>query len=119
MTCRRQVLPNRRLSRNVVFRHGRHEYTATIGYYLEGEVCRVGEVFLNTGKAGTELDVATRDSAVALSFALQYGCPPEVMRAAFLRDPDGKPAGVLGALLDAICDGDDQTLSGPGEVPIE
>ncbi len=96
-------MDNRRMNNTFEIRHGPHRYTATVGYYLANGVFRPGEVFLNCGKAGTDLDVATRDSAVAVSFALQHGCTPETMRAAFLRDAEGRPEGVLGQLMDMMC----------------
>jgi hypothetical protein len=43
-----------------------------------------------------------KDAAIAASLAIQYGCPIEVLRHAFLRDQDGKPAGPMGCLFDLL-----------------
>ena len=94
-----KTLPARRQCLTWTFHHGGFDYEATVGVYPDATV---GEVFLGTGKAGTDLDIATRDSAVGVSLALQYGCPVDVLRGAFLRNEDGSPAGPLGKLLDDI-----------------
>jgi hypothetical protein len=104
----RERLPNRRYAETFTFWHGNFQYDATVGLYPDG---RIGEVFLSAGKAGTELDIATRDSAIALSFALQYGCRPETIRAAMTRNSEGKPEGALGVLIDRICELQEEYLS--------
>jgi hypothetical protein len=95
----RERLPNRRPS--VVFElelHSLH-YTASISHFADG---RVAEIFLQNHKPGSQSDSNARDSAVAASLALQFGCPLEVLRRAVLRDPRGAPSTPLGAALDAI-----------------
>lgn len=42
------------------------------------------------------------DAAVAISLALQYGCPIDVLRAAMKRDKDGSPMGLLSHALDKV-----------------
>src|SRR5262245_37190610 len=71
----------------------------TIGFYPDG---RIGEVFLGAAKSGTALDIATRDSAILLSFALQHGATVDRIRSAMTRDEMGRPEGAMGALLDRI-----------------
>ena len=78
------------------------EYITTLGYYDDG---RLGEVFLGSPKIGTDIDIATRDAAMILSFALQHGADVATMRAAMSRDATGRPEGVMGTLLDLITDG--------------
>lgn len=100
----RARLPNRRACETIEIRHRNYAgaesfYTATLGYYDDG---RIGEVFLNSTKVGTDIDVAVRDAAIALSFALQHGVDPENIRAAMTRDANGCPEGVLGTLLETI-----------------
>jgi hypothetical protein len=96
----REPLPERRRSETLDFNFaGKLQYRATLGYYDDG---RLGEVFLNAGKVGTDVDVSTRDSAIALSFALQFGCTVDVIRAAMTRDGNGQPEGPLGVLLDLL-----------------
>jgi hypothetical protein len=95
----RERLPNRRSAERFEFTAGNVRYTAQIGSYPDG---RIGEVFLNAGKIGTELDVIARDSAIAVSFALQHGATAEEITPAFTRRPDGSAEGPLGALFDLL-----------------
>jgi hypothetical protein len=98
----RERLPNRRPS--IVFEIELYglRYTASVSHFADG---RVGEVFLQNHKPGSQSDANARDSAVAASLALQHGCPLEVLRRAVLRDPQGRPSTPLGAALDRIVDG--------------
>lgn len=99
MTRGREILPQRRQSQTIEFKHNGLAYSATVGFYADG---RAGEVFLSAAKSGSSLDIATRDSAVALSFALQHGCRLETIRSAMMRDAHGRPEGALGALFDLL-----------------
>jgi ribonucleoside-diphosphate reductase alpha chain len=95
----RERLPNRRAS--IVFEielHGLH-YTASVSHFADG---RPAEIFLQNHKPGSQSDCNARDSAVAASLALQFGCPLSVLRHAVLRDPQGRPATPLGAALDRL-----------------
>jgi ribonucleoside-diphosphate reductase alpha chain len=95
----RARLPNRRAS--IVFELELHglRYTASASYFADG---RPAEIFLQNHKPGSQADANARDSAVAASLALQFGCPLEVLRRAVLRDSQGRPSTPLGAALDAI-----------------
>jgi hypothetical protein len=100
----REKLPNRRAAEIFDLMAGTAAgqeipYTVQIGYYPDG---RMGELFLRSGRAGSDLNVLAMEIAVAVSFALQYGCPVETMRSAVPRRSDGAPEGVLGALLDRL-----------------
>lgn len=97
----REPLPQRRPSDTLTFEAGGLVYEATVGFYEDG---RPGEIFLQAGKSGTAVNVATRDSAIALSFALQFGCSVDDIRSAMTRDPDGKAEGPLGCLMDLLSD---------------
>lgn len=96
----RTRLPNRRASEHINYR-GRNDMpiTATVGYYPDG---RPGEIFLRSGKAGTDLSIAMIEAGVALSFALQCGANLDEMRAAFPRTEDGRAEGAIGQLLDLL-----------------
>lgn len=102
----RERLENRRLAETFEFDHHHPDGSiapmiCTLGYY--GDRARIGEVFFATDhNVGTQLDVSLKDSCILLSFALQYGCPPETLRAAMTRDAMGRPEGVMGTLLDLI-----------------
>lgn len=95
----REFLPNRRESETVKFRHsGRNAYV-TFSQFSDG---RPAEVFLDSGKAGSELKIACIEAAIAVSFALQFGAPLGLLFDAMPRLDDGEPAGPLGAALNAI-----------------
>jgi ribonucleoside-diphosphate reductase alpha chain len=76
-------------------------YTAGLGYSPKGQLL---EIFLSAGKAGTDLAIQSQETAIAVSFALQYGCPIEVMRTAMPRTAEGKPEGAIGMLLDLLAE---------------
>ena len=67
----RERLPQRRRVERFNLEVGGISYTAEVGFYPDG---RLGEIFLNAGKSGTHLSVATAEIAIAVSFALQHGC---------------------------------------------
>lgn len=92
--------PNLSLEFNHINADGRaFHYTATVGFYEDG---RVGEIFLGSTKIGTDTDIAVKDAAIALSLALQYGCPLEVFQRTFMRNARGEPEGPLGTLVDLV-----------------
>ena len=101
----REILPTRRPSENFDFDHasdrgaGTVRYTATVGYNTDGQIA---EVFLNSSKLGSDLDIAARDSAIAASIGLQFGVPMDTLRCAVTRNADGTPASPLGRLLDLL-----------------
>jgi hypothetical protein len=95
----RQRLPQRRRSETFEFEVSGLRYTATLGRFPDG---RIGEIFLQNHKPGSQSDANARDAAVAASLALQFGCPLETLRRALLRDPRGRPSTPLGAAVDAI-----------------
>jgi hypothetical protein len=64
-----------------------------------------GEVFIDGGKTGQDIQSTARDAAVVLSLALQHGVPVEVIAHAVTRDSTGAAASILGAIVDAIADG--------------
>lgn len=110
----REILPARRRSETFDFEHVNasfmtFKYRATVGFYDDG---RPGEVFLNAAKITTDMDIAARDAAILLSFALQTGVDAERVRASMTRDPDGRPLGVIGTLLDLIAGQRKEALDG-------
>ena len=74
-------------------------YAVTLGAYTDGAL---GEIFLDAGKAGSDVDIVTRELALALSFALQHGASLDEMRAACPRRADGTPEGIAGVLMDYL-----------------
>ena len=95
----RERLPNRRGHELLDFEHAGIRYTAGIGRFGDG---RIAEVFLNTTKHGTSLDVNARDAAVAASLLLQHGCPVETLRRALTSNGDGSASGPLARVLDML-----------------
>jgi hypothetical protein len=62
----RKRLPNRRGHMLLDFEADGFRYTAGLGLFEDG---RLAEVFLNSGKIGTAIETAARDSAVVASIA--------------------------------------------------
>src|SRR6516225_10702321 len=95
----RERLPNRRWSETFTLElHGLH-YLASFSRFDDG---RVAEVFLQDHKPASQSDSNARDSAIAASLALQFGCPLDVLRRALLRDAQGNASTPLGQALDRI-----------------
>jgi ribonucleoside-diphosphate reductase alpha chain len=95
----RHRLPNRRGHELLSFEHGGIHYTAGVGRFENGEVA---EIFLNTRKHGTAVDVNARDVAVAASLLLQHGCSVDTLRRALTRNSDGSASGPLAHALDLL-----------------
>jgi hypothetical protein len=92
-------LPNRRLAETFDIEVAGLRYTCSVGRFPDG---RIGEVFLQNHKPGSQSDSNARDAAVAASLALQHGCPLDVLRRALLRDSQGHASTPLGAALDQL-----------------
>jgi hypothetical protein len=71
--------------------HGGFKLIVGVGRYGDG---RIGELFIDTHKAGTAIDTILRDSAILVSFALQAGIDTTTIRAALA------PTGPLAAIRD-------------------
>jgi ribonucleoside-diphosphate reductase alpha chain len=95
----RQLLPHRRSHELVDFEHDGRRYTAGIGRLWDG---RIAEVFLDTEKAGSDAADLSRDAAIVVSLALQFGCDLSTLRKAVTRGSDGRPSGPIGAVLDLL-----------------
>ena len=95
----RQRLPNRRGHELLAFEHEGIRYTAGIGRFADGTLA---EIFLNTARQGTAIDVNARDVAVAASQLLQHGCSVDTLRQALTRNSDGSGCGPLVCALDLI-----------------
>jgi hypothetical protein len=97
----RKRLPNRRFAETLNFSVDGQKYILTIGRFPDtGEIA---EIFINSSmKLGSMADINAIDGAFAVSLALQYGCPLDVLRTGMKRNADSSPQGPLGAALDAI-----------------
>ena len=101
----RERLRNRRHSETFTLGlHGLH-YVASFSRFDDG---RVAEVFLHH-KPASQSDSHARDSAIAASLALQFGCPLDVLRRALLRDAQGRASTPLGRALDIIAENEGRT----------
>lgn len=97
----RTRLPFRHINHRYKFHFGGQRYYGEIGFYPNW---RIGEMFLDCGRPGTDLQHMARDLGVAVSLGLQHGLPIGELREAVTRLDDGSPAGPLGAFLDIIKD---------------
>jgi hypothetical protein len=101
MPHNREALPLRRPCEtfNMTFGGQNAEFLITIGFYPDG---RIGEVFIDGPKAGSEIDNITRDAAVLISLGLQHRVSFSTMRNAVTRNLDGSASSIAGAVLDRI-----------------
>lgn len=106
----RKVLDNRRHHELLEFGFWNIEFTVGIGRDRADNPIhgRIQELFINAGKSGAAMETMSRDAAVLMSIALQFGAPIDTMRRAITRNVDGSPSGPIGHLLD---------LLGESEVP--
>ena len=95
----RRVLPQRRAAETFDLRFWNQPFTVTVGVYADGTP---GEVFIDGGKTGQDVQSTARDAAVVLSLALQYGVPIEAIRHAVTRSGSGEAASILGAIVDRL-----------------
>lgn len=84
-------LPNRRKHDVAEVEHGGFKLTVGVGRHWDG---RLAEVFIDTCKRGTAIDVILRDSAILMSFALQAGIDVATIRAALAPAPPPATDGI-------------------------
>lgn len=108
VTPRREKLPARRRVETFDLEFGSPDiglltYRVTVGYFHEGpRAGQLAEVFFEAGKSGSHLQIAAREQAISISFALQYGATIDDIRLSFPRAADGNPEGPVGTLLDVL-----------------
>ena len=95
----RKILPPRRPAETFGLRFWNQPFTVTVGFYPDGTP---GEVFIDGGKAGQDVQSTARDAAVVLSLALQHGAAVETIRRAVTRNGAGEAASILGAIADRL-----------------
>jgi hypothetical protein len=93
---------DRRAADSFELMHGGQSYTVTLGQQDAAGDGPTIEVFVNARKLSSSVEAIARDAAILISFALQYGAPPDELRRAVTRDDIGEPASVVGAILDAM-----------------
>jgi hypothetical protein len=74
-------------------------HTVSVGYYADGAP---GEVFINGGRSGEQVEAIARDGAVLLSLALQHGVALDTIGHAITRDGHGAPSSIVGAVVDRL-----------------
>ncbi len=73
----RKRLPNRRTNLAFTFEFEGHRYRASAGRFADG---RLAEIFLDTDKHGTPLQLNAETAAILTSIALQYGVDARTIR---------------------------------------
>jgi hypothetical protein len=70
-------LPDRRPAQIAIFEHDGRRYRATFGTFGDG---KLGEIFIDTGKANSALQQHSDDAAVLVSLLLQHGVAPKTIK---------------------------------------
>lgn len=95
----RKSLPNRRESWRFPLEFRGQHFTVQISLFEDG---RPAEAFVTGTKSGSDVQHLSRDGAILLSLALQYGTPLDVIRKSLARDEDETPSSLIGAIADVI-----------------
>jgi hypothetical protein len=95
----RRILPQRRASENFNIRFWNQDFNVTAGRYPDGSL---GEIFIDGGKSGQDVQSTARDAAILLSLALQFGATVETIRHAVTRSGNGEAASMMGAIVDKM-----------------
>ena len=70
VTNHRRGLPHRRTATSLNLRFGSVDYVITLGRFEDGALA---EVFIDGAKAGSDIQAMSRDAAILISLALQFG----------------------------------------------
>jgi hypothetical protein len=95
----RRILPQRRSAETFHLRFWNQPVSVTVGYYDDGTP---GEIFVDAGKTGQDVQSTARDAAVVLSIAMQHGATVDTIQHALTRLGDGSPASILGVIIDRL-----------------
>jgi hypothetical protein len=95
----RRILPQRRSAETFHLRFWNQPVSVTVGYYEDGAP---GEIFVDAGKTGQDVQSTARDAAVVLSLALQHGATVATIQHAVTRSGNGEAASILGAIIDRL-----------------
>jgi len=101
MTAHRRPLPMRRRCETFELPFGglTKGHVVTVGFYPDG---LPGELFINGGKSGEQVEAIARDGAILISMCLQFGVPLETIRNAITRTGGGEPLSIVGAVVDRL-----------------
>jgi hypothetical protein len=95
----RRRLPNRRGALSFDIEAQGVRFTCTAGHFEDGNLA---ELFVRNHKVDSYAGIMASDCAIALSLALQFGCPAETLRKALSRDARGNATGPIGVALDRL-----------------
>jgi len=95
----RRRLPDRRASTTFDVQAFGLQFTGTASNFDDAAPA---EIFIRNHKADSSAGIMASDAAIAASLALQFGCPPEVLRKALCRDARGTASTPLGVALDIL-----------------
>jgi hypothetical protein len=95
----RRILPQRRSAETFQLRFWNQPVSVTVGYYEDGAP---GEIFVDAGKSGQDVQSTARDAAVVLSLALQHGATVATIKHAVTRSGNGEAASIVGAIIDKL-----------------
>jgi hypothetical protein len=98
MSARRR-LANRHESETFSYKHGEHKFHASVSRFDDG---LPAEIFLNTGKAGSDAQLFMRDASILLSLLLQYGADLDSIGRSLTRNPNGSAASAVGRAVDIV-----------------
>lgn len=104
----RQRLDNRRPIERLAFEHDGKAGTVAVGFRAavgNGGVeieATPSELFLEFGRAGSDVEAAARDAGLILSIAMQHGVDLKAFQVSITRQDDGRAASVIGAAIDKI-----------------
>jgi hypothetical protein len=95
----RRILPQRRSAETFQLRFWNQPVSVTVGYYEDGAP---GEIFVDAGKSGQDVQSTARDAAIVLSLALQHGATVATIQHAVTRSGNGEAASIVGAIIDQL-----------------
>lgn len=95
----RRRLANRRAAIAFDVEHQGQRFRCHAGFYKDGNI---GEVFLDAAKQNSTIDAFGADAAILISLLLQHGAGLAEIGHALRRGPNGAPASLIGAVVDAL-----------------
>src|ERR1700691_4489646 len=95
----RRILPQRRSAETFQLRFWNQPVNVTVGYYEDGTP---GEIFVDAGKTGQDVQSTARDAAIVLSLALQHGATVATIPHAGTRSGNVQAASIRGAIIDQL-----------------
>lgn len=104
----RSRLENRRPSERMTFQHSDKFGTVAVGFPVnvtDGRffvAAEPGEIFIQFGRAGDDIEAVARDAGLLLSIAMQHGIDLKAFQLSITRQDDDKPSSVIGAAIDKI-----------------